>query len=101
MHLKSYLLCCIVTILTISCTQQTSTQETSANTQVQPDSAIIETVAVTETPVEEESPEPDEPPIETSALAAPQFDFFTQTITGDALEDSTSNALARLIRKFL
>jgi hypothetical protein len=101
MYLKTRTFFSILIILTISCNQQTAVKEVSDNTKVKIDSgSVVQAELIEADAAVEESSEPDEPPIDSSALAAPQFDFFTQTITDDALEDSTSNALARLIRKF-
>lgn len=83
-----------IVILAISCNQRGSTTETPISAQRQTDSVVVETV------VAEESPEPDEPPIETSALMASSFDFFRQPITDDAREDSILHALEQIINQF-
>jgi hypothetical protein len=99
-HLKAYLFGSILIILATSCNQQSAVKEANNTTPPKIDSGSVVQAAVVETNVPEEDPEPDEPPIETSALTAPQFDFFTQPITEDVREDSMVNALARLIRQF-
>jgi hypothetical protein len=100
MHLKTYLLVCIL-IVTIRCTQQNATTETSDSTQVKTDTTVAQTAAVAEeTPVEEEPVEPDEPPIETSALFEASFDFGRLPITDDPRELSTTKAVEELIAQF-
>lgn len=80
-----------ILILMISCSQRSSTKESPESVQLQIDSVVV---------AEEEPLEPDEPPIETSALIAPAFDFFCLPITDDAREDSIVNALNQIINQF-
>jgi hypothetical protein len=100
MHLKAYLFGSILIILATSCNQRSAVKEASNTIPPKIDSGSVVQAAVVETELPQEDPEPDEPPIETAALTAPQFDFFTQPITDDVREDSMVNALARLIRQF-
>jgi hypothetical protein len=100
MSLKTYLSASVLIILTISCRQQT-VREAPASATSQNDSSVVPETAVVENAVSDDEPEePAEPAIESSALEAPEFDFFPGSVTGDPREDSVVSALGGIIREF-
>ena len=97
MKTEGYLLLVIIIVLT-NCSQPSSKEEVSDTAQIQTDTGVkvldsIETNQIVE------SVASNEPPIEPSALAAPAFSFYAQTLSTDKRETEMVNKLSQLIQQ--
>jgi hypothetical protein len=92
---------CLFTIITMmmSCSSPKTNTENIDSTKTNIDSAKIE-AQMPEEIVEEAEPELIEPPIDSIALASPQFDFYPSTNTSDEKEEKLVTALAKVMDEY-
>ncbi len=95
MKIENYLLL-VVLIIFNSCNQPNTKGETADSAQLE----VGSVASKDETTQVDEPVKPDEPPIDASSLAAPEFDYYSQTISTDKRESNMINKLAQLVKQF-
>ncbi len=91
----------IILLVAVSCNQhKNSTVETIDSTQVPIDTVTSKAQDSGESVQIEEQAGPDEPPINSSALTAPEFIFSAQTISSDTRETKIVSKLAQLVEQY-
>ncbi len=99
MKIENGLLLAILIIFN-SCNQPSTKGEMANSTQKPTDTTVSRVLNPIETVEVDESVEPDEPPIDSIALASPEFSFYAQTISSDKREIKLVSMLAKLVEEF-